>query len=102
MHNLQRTTGRLRRQLTRQQSSQYTLEQQLDPQVQLRLSMQERASIVPVEVSNHSRRDDVHHRVYAHRSEEVVLITDGGQLDKSFNRKKASIASKEAICSMPT
>ncbi|KAG6502359.1 hypothetical protein ZIOFF_042251 [Zingiber officinale] len=60
-----------------------SLEQQLDPQVQLRLSMQERAAIVPAEVLYHSRRDDVHHRVYVHRSEEAMLVT-GNQVDRAF------------------
>ncbi|KAG6517584.1 hypothetical protein ZIOFF_020980 [Zingiber officinale] len=60
-----------------------TLEQQLDPQTQLRLSMQERAAIVPAEVLYHSRRDDVHHRVYVHRSEEALLVTSN-QVDRAF------------------
>ncbi|KAG6510262.1 hypothetical protein ZIOFF_028271 [Zingiber officinale] len=60
-----------------------SLEQQLDPQVQLRLSMQERAAIVPAEVLYHSRRDDVHHRVYVHRSEEAMLVTSN-QIDRAF------------------
>ncbi|KAG6483952.1 hypothetical protein ZIOFF_060745 [Zingiber officinale] len=60
-----------------------SLEQQLDPQTQLRLSMQERAAIVPAEVLYHSRRDDVHHRVYVHRSEEVMLVTSN-QIDRAF------------------
>ncbi|KAG6537734.1 hypothetical protein ZIOFF_002830 [Zingiber officinale] len=60
-----------------------SLEQQMDPQVQLRLSMQERAAIVPAEVLYHSRRDDAHHRVYMHRSEEALLVTRN-QVDLSF------------------
>ncbi|KAG6483949.1 hypothetical protein ZIOFF_060742 [Zingiber officinale] len=60
-----------------------SLEQQLDPQTQLRLSMQERAAIVPAEVLYHSRRDDVHHRVYVHRSEEAMLVTSN-QIDRAF------------------
>ncbi|KAG6483951.1 hypothetical protein ZIOFF_060744 [Zingiber officinale] len=60
-----------------------SLEQQLDPQTQLRLSMQERAAIVPAEVLYHSRRDDVHHRVYVHRSEEAMLVTSN-QIDQAF------------------
>lgn len=65
-------------------TSPLTLEQQLDPQTQLQLSMQERASIVPAEVLYHSRRDDTHHRVYIHRSEEALLCTDGNQQDRNF------------------
>ncbi|KAG6469583.1 hypothetical protein ZIOFF_070512 [Zingiber officinale] len=45
--------------------------------------MQERASIVPAEVLDHSRRDDAHHRVYVHRSEEAVLVTSN-QVDRAF------------------
>ncbi|KAG6471442.1 hypothetical protein ZIOFF_068884 [Zingiber officinale] len=60
-----------------------TLEQQLDPQTQLRLSMQERAAIVPAEVLYHSQRDDIHHRVYVHRSEEALLVTSN-QVDRAF------------------
>ncbi|KAG6536467.1 hypothetical protein ZIOFF_001523 [Zingiber officinale] len=60
-----------------------SLEQQLDPQVQLRLSMQERASIVPAKVLYHYRQDNVHHRVYTHRSEEALLVTTN-QVDRPF------------------
>ncbi|KAG6518480.1 hypothetical protein ZIOFF_021955 [Zingiber officinale] len=59
------------------------LEQQMDPQAQLRLSMQERAAIVPAEVLYHSRRDDAHHRVYIHQSEEALLVTSN-QSNRSF------------------
>ncbi|KAG6534361.1 hypothetical protein ZIOFF_008247 [Zingiber officinale] len=53
-------------------------------EVQLQLSMQERAAIVPAEVLYHSRRDDAHHRVYVHRSEEAILVTDNHQVDRNF------------------
>ena len=53
-------------------TSQQVLEQQIDPQTQLRLSMRERAAIAPAEVLYRSRRDDAHHRVYMHRSEEAI------------------------------
>ncbi|KAG6530158.1 hypothetical protein ZIOFF_012380 [Zingiber officinale] len=55
----------------------------MDPQVQLRLSMQERASIVPAEVLYRSRRDDAHHRVYMHILEEAMLVTSN-QVDRTF------------------
>ncbi|KAG6524818.1 hypothetical protein ZIOFF_014762 [Zingiber officinale] len=45
--------------------------------------MQERASIVPAEVLYHSRRNDAHHRVYVHRSEEAILVTSN-QVDRAF------------------
>ncbi|KAG6519439.1 hypothetical protein ZIOFF_022933 [Zingiber officinale] len=54
-YNAQRTLQRVARQITRKSPHNQTLEQQMDPQVQLRLSMQERASIVPAEVLYHSR-----------------------------------------------
>ncbi|KAG6514693.1 hypothetical protein ZIOFF_025063 [Zingiber officinale] len=49
-YNNQRRLQRITRSITGQGPFNKTLEQQLDPQVQLRLSMQERASIVPAEV----------------------------------------------------
>ncbi|CAD5165764.1 unnamed protein product [Musa acuminata subsp. malaccensis] len=45
--------------------------------------MRERAAIAPAEVLYHSRRDDVHHRVYTHRSEEAMLVTNN-QEDRAF------------------
>ncbi|KAG6488281.1 hypothetical protein ZIOFF_057040 [Zingiber officinale] len=81
-YNAQRAMQRVARRVTGG-SYNNALEQQLDPQTQLRLSMQERASIVPAEVLYHSRRDDVHHRVYVHRSEEAILVTSN-QVDRAF------------------
>nr|ATZ69445.1 ORF3 polyprotein [Cacao swollen shoot Togo A virus] len=80
--NLRRRARRLRRSMT---GSRYqeTLEQEIDPQTTLRLSMQERARLVPAEVLYRSRRDTVHHRVYTHRSEESVLCV-GNQIDRAF------------------
>ncbi|KAG6506796.1 hypothetical protein ZIOFF_032126 [Zingiber officinale] len=49
----------------------------------------ERASIVPAEVLYHSRRDDAHHRVYVHRSEEAMLVTDNHQADRSFIQEES-------------
>ncbi|KAG6533223.1 hypothetical protein ZIOFF_007089 [Zingiber officinale] len=48
-YNAQRRLQRITRSITGQGPFNQSLEQQLDPQVQLRLSMQERASIVPAE-----------------------------------------------------
>ncbi|KAG6471685.1 hypothetical protein ZIOFF_069131 [Zingiber officinale] len=81
-YNAQRTIQRMAGHITGRTYTR-SLEQQMDPQVQLRLSMQERAAIVPAEVLYHSRRDDVHHRVYVHRSEEALLVTRN-QVDLSF------------------
>nr|QJC63601.1 polyprotein [Cacao swollen shoot virus] len=81
--NLRRNARRLRRSMM---GSRYqeTLEQEIDPQTTLRLSMQERARLVPAEVLYRSRRDTVHHRVYTHRSEESVLCVGGNQVDRAF------------------
>ncbi|ATZ69486.1 ORF3 polyprotein [Cacao swollen shoot Ghana N virus] len=83
LFNLQRATRRLRGSVTGRRY-QDTLEQEVDPQAALRLSMQERARLVPAEVLYRSRRDTVHHRVYTHRSEESILCTDGNQIDRTF------------------
>ncbi|KAG6534558.1 hypothetical protein ZIOFF_008461 [Zingiber officinale] len=84
LYNTQQAARRLGRQLTGGVSSRYTFEQQLEPEAQLQLSMQERVSIVPAEVLYHSRRDDAHHRVYVHRSEEAILVADNHQVDRNF------------------
>nr|AWK49042.1 ORF3 [Taro bacilliform CH virus] len=90
MHNARQTVNRLQRRITgRSQLHNETLEQQIDPQVQLTNSMQERAAIVPAEVLYHSRRDDVHHRVYVHRSEEALLCTDNQQQDRIFIQEES-------------
>ena len=68
--------------------NQQILEQQIDPQAQLRLSMRERAAIAPAEALYRSRRDDAHHRVYMHRSEEAILVTNN-QEDRSFIREES-------------
>ncbi|KAG6506468.1 hypothetical protein ZIOFF_031791 [Zingiber officinale] len=89
MYNLQQATRRLGRRLTGGSTPAYTLEQQIDPQAQLRLSMQERAVIAPAEVLCHSIRDDAHHQVYVHHSEEAILVTEGNQLDRMFIQKES-------------
>ncbi|CAD5178852.1 unnamed protein product [Musa acuminata subsp. malaccensis] len=50
--------------------------------------MRERAAIAPAEVLYHSRRDDVHHRVYTHRSEEAMLVTNN-QEDRAFIQEQS-------------
>ncbi|CAD5192310.1 unnamed protein product [Musa acuminata subsp. malaccensis] len=45
--------------------------------------MRERSTIAPAEVLYHSRRDNIHHRVYVHKSEEAMLVTNN-QEDRSF------------------
>ncbi|ATV81254.1 polyprotein [Grapevine badnavirus 1] len=59
-----------------------TLEQVVNPEESLQQSMQERANLVPAEVLYRSRRDDINHRVYSHRSEEAILCVDGQQQDR--------------------
>ncbi|KAG6483912.1 hypothetical protein ZIOFF_060698 [Zingiber officinale] len=81
-YNAQRSLQRITRRITGGVFNN-SLEQQMDPQVQLRLSIQERTSIVPAEVLYHSRRDDAHHRVYMHRSEEAMLVTSN-QVGRAF------------------
>nr|AKA45798.1 polyprotein [Taro bacilliform CH virus] len=90
LNNARQVVGRLQRRITgRSQLHNQTLEQQIDPQVQLRNSMQERAAIIPAEVMYHSRRDDEHHRVYVHRSEEALLCTDNQQQDRIFIQEES-------------
>ncbi|KAG6479306.1 hypothetical protein ZIOFF_062769 [Zingiber officinale] len=50
LYNTQQAARRIGRQLTGGGTTRYTLEQQLEPEAQLQLSMQERASIVPGEI----------------------------------------------------
>ncbi|THU50665.1 hypothetical protein C4D60_Mb06t22690 [Musa balbisiana] len=69
-------------------STRNILEQQIDPQVQLRLSMRERAAIAPAEVLYHSRRDDAHHRPLSSNLEEGTPIEfQGGRSPKEINPK---------------
>ncbi|KAG6504140.1 hypothetical protein ZIOFF_036471 [Zingiber officinale] len=81
-YNAQQRLQRVSRRITGRSYNQ-SLEQQLDPHAQLKLSMQERVAIVPAEVLYHSRQDDMHHRVYTHRSEEALLVTTN-QVDIPF------------------
>ncbi|KAG6520094.1 hypothetical protein ZIOFF_017125 [Zingiber officinale] len=89
LYNTQQAARRIERQLTGGGTTRYTLEQQLEPEAQLQLSMQERASIVPAEVLYHSRRDDAHHQVYVHRSEKAILVTDNHQVDRNFIQEES-------------
>ncbi|TYH61116.1 hypothetical protein ES332_D07G027800v1 [Gossypium tomentosum] len=96
-YTTQRALRRVARRLTRRQPFQETLEQEIDPQEELRLSMQERARLVPAEVLYRSRRDGtVNHRVYSHRSEEAILCTDGNQLDRTFIQPESLEALKRS------
>lgn len=81
---MQRAAQRITRSLTGGPYNQ-TLEQQIDPQADLRASFRERAAILPTEQIYHSRRDDAHHRAYIHRSEEAILVTTN-QVDRTFTQ----------------
>ncbi|KAG6484333.1 hypothetical protein ZIOFF_052848 [Zingiber officinale] len=89
LYNTRKAAQRLGRRLTGRASPSYTLEQQLDPQAQLQALMIERASIVPAEVLYHSRRDDEHHWVYLHRSEEPLLMINSNQADRNFIQEES-------------
>ncbi|CDN68224.1 polyprotein [Grapevine Roditis leaf discoloration-associated virus] len=75
---LRRTIGKIRGRRYNQ-----TLEQTIDPEEELSQSMQERANLVPAEVLYRTRRDNINHQVYNHRSEEAMLCV-GEQQDRSF------------------
>lgn len=87
-YNMQRATQRITRNIIGGPYNQ-TLEQQIDPQTDLRTSLRERAAIVPAEILYYSRRDDAHHRVYVHRSEEAILDTNN-QVDRTFIQQRVS------------
>nr|QIM56922.1 ORF3 polyprotein [Cacao swollen shoot virus] len=81
-HNIGRSLRRLNNRL-HGRTYEETLEQEVAPETTLRLSMRERARLVPAEVLYHSRTDDAQHGVYNHRSEEAILCTTN-QVDRSF------------------
>nr|QUQ60708.1 polyprotein [Cacao mild mosaic virus] len=83
-YNWARQARRLRNRIRRSPRQPETLETQIDPQAELSMSLQRRASIVPAEVLYHSRQDDINHRVYQHWSEEAVNCTDGQQIDRTL------------------
>ncbi|KAI3741463.1 hypothetical protein L1987_59137 [Smallanthus sonchifolius] len=58
---------------------QRTLESQLDPEAQLRISQTRRARMVPAEVLYDSSFSNPNHRVYQHYSERRLLVTEEGQ-----------------------
>ncbi|UYC36391.1 polyprotein [Black pepper virus B] len=71
-----RETGKkLKKIITKQPGYQQTLEQQIDPEQQLALSSQRRASIVPAEILYNSNWSEPQHRVYQHYSERRIRVT---------------------------
>nr|ATZ69490.1 ORF3 polyprotein [Cacao swollen shoot Ghana Q virus] len=87
-HNVQQGMRRMRSRITGQPYER-TLEQEIDPQATLRMSMRERARLVPAEVLYHSRSDAAQHRVYNHRSEEAISCREGEQVDRSFIQQQS-------------
>nr|WIA47478.1 P3a, polyprotein [Andraeanum bacilliform virus] len=83
--NTQRQVRRITRFITGRGLRDNTLEQIVNPETQLQLSMQERAATVPAEVLYRSRpQTDPHHRVYIHRSEEQMSIIGTDQQNRLF------------------
>ncbi|QED42803.1 ORF3 [Dioscorea badnavirus A] len=82
LYNLSQGARKLKRKIKGEKYSR-TLEQHIDPNVQLKLSMKERASLVPAEVLYHNRQDNHNHKVYVHRSEEVLRVVEN-QVDRPF------------------
>ncbi|KAD6796196.1 hypothetical protein E3N88_07092 [Mikania micrantha] len=80
-----RRTQRLRNQIQRwipvNSSRRYnrTIESQIDPEAELRISQTQRASLVPAEVLYDAGSRSVRHRVYQHYSEERILVTMEGE-----------------------
>lgn len=93
-HNLQQGMKKLTAKLFGGPYSR-TLEQQVDPEKTLQVSMYQRASLVPAEVLYHARPDTIHHKVYLHWSEEAVLVIQG-QYDSTFIRTESYEALQRA------
>nr|ASV59777.1 polyprotein [Canna yellow mottle virus] len=79
-----RSLGNIGRTIVGRQPREHTLALLMDPDVELQRSMSERARTVPAEVLYMTRRDDIHHRVYHHRSEERMLVLANDQQDRTF------------------
>ena len=95
-YNAQRNLRNLARTITGRNPYQMTLEEQVDPDTQLRRSLRDRAAIVPAEVLYNSRRDDNNHRVYNHLSEEAILCTDNQQIDRPFIQPESYAALRQS------
>ncbi|KAG6483463.1 hypothetical protein ZIOFF_060110 [Zingiber officinale] len=79
-----RSIANLGRSIVGRQPREHTLALLMNPEIELRRSMHERARTVPAEVLYMTRRDNIHHRVYHYRSEERMLITGSDQQDRTF------------------
>uniref|UniRef100_A0A5K1AE72 Polyprotein n=1 Tax=Nymphaea colorata TaxID=210225 RepID=A0A5K1AE72_9MAGN len=78
-HNFQRRVNSLIRRNYRE-----VLEEQLQPEQQLSISLRERANMVPAEALYASRSNTSQHRVYQHLSEEAISCLDEQQVDRPF------------------
>ncbi|QED42786.1 ORF3 [Agave badnavirus A] len=79
-----RQLANIGRTLIGRQPREHTLALLMNPDVELRRSMSERARTVPAEVLYQTRRDDIHHRVYLFRCEERMRIVNNDQADRTF------------------
>ncbi|KAG6507874.1 hypothetical protein ZIOFF_033227 [Zingiber officinale] len=85
------------RRLSRRQGSNRTLESQLNPEAELELSQQRRASLVPAETLYTTHWSEPRHRVYQHYSETRVLVTEGQQNLSLINTESHGILRREGI-----
>ncbi|ACS44708.1 ORF3 protein [Sugarcane bacilliform Guadeloupe D virus] len=91
-----RNIGNIGRTIVGRQPREHTLALLMNPEVELQRSMQERARTVPAEVLYMTRRDDIHHRVYHHRSEERMLVLRNDQQDRTFIQQESYEALAQA------
>ncbi|KAG6507873.1 hypothetical protein ZIOFF_033226 [Zingiber officinale] len=85
------------RRLSRRQGSNRTLESQLNPEAELELSQQRRASLVPAETLYTTHWSEPRHRVYQHYSETRVLVTEGQQNLSLINTESHGILRREGM-----
>ncbi|KAG6492550.1 hypothetical protein ZIOFF_047513 [Zingiber officinale] len=85
------------RRLSRRQGSSRTLESQLNPEAELELSQQRRASLVPAETLYTTHWSEPRHRVYQHYSETRVLVTEGQQNLSLINTESYGILGREGM-----
>ena len=88
-YNAQRQLQRMGRIITRGSPRAHTLEQAMDPNVQLQLSMRQRAQTVPAEVLYRSIPNTIQHLVYNHRSEERMLVVRDDQINRLFIQRES-------------
>ncbi|KAG6532384.1 hypothetical protein ZIOFF_006224 [Zingiber officinale] len=74
-----------------------TLESQLNPEAELELSQQRRASLVPAETLYSTQWSEPRHRVYQHYSETRILVTEGQQNLPLINPESYSILRQEGM-----